>query len=72
MKDAFQTISEWLKGLTDLLLSLIGLGIVAGILFDDMFGVIAGIGNLMSQFGENGLAGLLALILIVMWYQKKQ
>ncbi|RMF09294.1 MAG: hypothetical protein D6762_04080 [Candidatus Neomarinimicrobiota bacterium] len=71
MKDAIKTISEWLKGLTDLLLSLIGLGIVAGILFDDMFGVIDGIGRLMSKFGENGLAGLLALILIVMWYQKK-
>ncbi|MFQ6614899.1 MAG: hypothetical protein ACE5D1_08655 [Fidelibacterota bacterium] len=71
MKDAIKTISEWLKGLTDLLLSLIGLGIVAGILFDDMFGVIEGIGRLMSKFGENGLAGLLALILIVMWYQKK-
>jgi len=71
MKDAIKTVSEWIKGLTDLFLALIGLGIAIGILFNDMCGVIDGIGRLMSKFGDNGLAGLLALVLIVMWYQRK-
>ncbi len=71
MKDALKTISEWLSQITELLVSLIMLGIVIGILFEDTFGVIGGIARLMAKFGDNGLAGLLALILIVVWYQKK-
>ncbi len=71
MKNALEVVTEWIAKLSDLLLSLVILGIIIGILFDDPFGVIAGIGKLMTQFGENGLAGLLALILIVVLYQKK-
>ncbi|NQV15498.1 hypothetical protein HQ531_08580 [bacterium] len=71
MKDALKTVSDWLAKITDLLVSLIALGVVIGILFDDKFGVIEGIGNLMVKFGDNGLAGLVALFLIVTWYQKK-
>ena len=42
-----------------------------GILFDDPFGVIAGVGRIMGQFGDAGLAGLLALIFLVAMYSKK-
>ncbi|MBT3576674.1 MAG: hypothetical protein HN995_09515 [Candidatus Marinimicrobia bacterium] len=72
MKDALKTVSDWLSAITDLLVSLLALGVVIGILFDDKFGVIEGIGNLMAKFGENGLAGLVALFLIVTWYQKSK
>jgi hypothetical protein len=71
MKNALEVVTDWIAKLSDLLLSLVILGIIIGVLFDDPFGVIAGIGKLMTQFGENGLAGLLALILIVVLYQKK-
>ncbi len=71
MKDALKNVSGWLNSIIELLVSLIVFGVVIGILFGDTFGVIAGIGNLMEKFGENGLAGLVALILIVVWYQKK-
>jgi len=71
MKDVLKKVSDWLNGITELLVSLIVFGVVIGILFGDKFGVIAGIANLMQKFGENGLAGLVALILIVVWYQKK-
>ena len=57
--------------ITSLLQGLVVLGIVVGILFDDYFGVIAGLGDLMSKFGDAGFAGLLALMLIVFWYNKK-
>ena len=52
MKDALKTVSDWLSAITDLLVSLLALGVVIGILFDDKFGVIEGIGNLMAKFGE--------------------
>ena len=71
MRKALDVVNEWLGLLTELSKSLIVVGIVVGILFDDYFGVIAGIGRVMSQFGDAGFAGLLALAVMGMWYQKK-
>ncbi|MFQ6612871.1 MAG: hypothetical protein ACE5D2_07190 [Fidelibacterota bacterium] len=70
MQKAFETVTKWIGDLTELLKMLIILGVVVGVLFKDYFGVIGGIGDLMSKFGDGGFAGLLALILIVMWYKK--
>ena len=68
LKGGFETLNEWLGIATDLLKSLVVIGIVVGILFDDFFGVIEGLGRVMAQFGDAGLAGLLALMILVMWY----
>jgi len=70
MKNGITTISGWISAISGLLQQLIVLGVVTGILFGDPFGVIAGIGNLMGQIGESGLAGLVALILVATWYKK--
>ena len=70
MKKAFANITDWINDFTGLLQTLVVFGIVVGILFDDPFGVIAGIGKLMSQVGDSGLAGLVALLLVVLWYKK--
>ena len=71
MNKAFDTVTSFIGDVTSLLKGLVVLGIVVGILFDDYFGVIAGLGDLMSKFGDAGFAGLLALMLIVFWYNKK-
>ena len=71
LKGALQTLNEWLGQITDLLKTLVVIGIVVGILFDDFFGVIGGLGRVMTQFGDAGFAGILALMIIVMWYEKK-
>ena len=70
MNKAFESVTSFVTDVTSLLKGLVVLGIVVGILFDDYFGVIAGLGDLMSKFGDAGFAGLLALILIVFWYNK--
>ena len=70
MNKAFEAVTSFIGEVTSLLEGLVVLGIVVGILFDDYFGVIAGIGDLMSKFGDAGFAGLLALMLIVFWYKK--
>ena len=70
MKKAIANITDWINEFTGLLQTLVVFGVVAGILFDDPFGVIAGIGKLMSQVGDSGLAGLVALVLVVLWYKK--
>ncbi len=71
MKKAMGTITTWLNDFTDLLKALVVLGILTGILYNDMFGVVAGIGRLMANIGDGGLAGLVALVLIVEWWNKK-
>ena len=71
MNDAIAKLTGWISKLTDLLISLVILGVIVGILFNDPFGVIAGVGNFFSQFGDNGLAGLLVLYLIYMMYPNK-
>ncbi len=71
LKGALQTVNGWLEQITDLLKTLVVIGIVVGILFDDFFGVISGLGRVMTQFGDAGFAGILALMIIVMWYEKK-
>jgi len=70
MKKAIANITDWINEFTGLLQTLVVFGVVVGILFDDPFGVIAGIGNLMTQVGDSGLAGLVALLLVVLWYKK--
>ena len=70
MKQVISTLNGWISDITDFLQGLVVLGVVIGILYNDYFGVIGGIGKLMGQIGENGLAGLFALVLVVLWYKK--
>ena len=71
MLNGINTLNEWLGTAIELLKSLVVVGIIVGILFDDFFGVIGGLGRIMAQFGDAGFAGILALMILVMWYEKK-
>ncbi len=46
------------------------MGVLIGLAYGDIFGVIANIGRLMSNIGDGGLAGLVALVLVVTWWKK--
>ena len=70
MKQILSTVNGVVTEFSNFLFSLIVLGVAIGILFNDYFGVIDGIGSLMTGIGEQGLAGLVALILVVVWYKK--
>ena len=70
MKKAITTITSWANDLSGLLQALIVLGILIGILYNDAFGVINGIKTLMQGVGDGGLAGLVALVLVVTWWKK--
>ena len=56
MKKAITNVTTWLNEFTDLLKALIVFGVVFGILYDDYFGVIGGIGRLMNNMNQGGLA----------------
>ena len=70
MKDALVLITGWLNSITDVLKALIALGVAIGILFNDPFNVISWIVSLMGEFGDAGIAGVIALLLIVTFYNK--
>tara|TARA_B100001750_G_C14949287_1_gene322772 strand:+ start:275 stop:487 length:213 start_codon:yes stop_codon:yes gene_type:complete len=70
MKQIVSTVTSWIDDITEVLMSLVVFGVVVGILFNDPFGVILGISKLMGTIDQGGLAGLVALILVVVWYKK--
>ena len=66
----FKTTMNSFKQLNDLLITLFGFAIVSGLLFRDPFGVIESIGNMISNIGDNGISGLIALLVVVLWYRR--
>ena len=66
----FKTIIKSFRQLNDLLITLFVFSIVSGLLFRDPFGVIESIGNMISNIGDNGISGLIALLVVVLWYRR--
>ena len=64
-------IVNWINNVNELLKSLFVFSVIAGLLFNDPFGILTSIGNLLGGLGDKGLSGLLALMLIVLFYNKK-
>jgi len=56
MKKVAAELTSWISTFVDLLKVLVTLGVVVGILFDDYFGVIGNIGEIMTKLGQEGLA----------------
>ena len=71
MKKYINTINKWLLTVTDLLKNVLVFGIITGLLFNDPFGVINTIGNLISGVGPEGLAGFISLAIIILVYRRK-
>ena len=70
MNNAFKLINDTLSTLTGLFINVLVAGTVIGILYDDVFGVIAGIGSAVASIGDGGVAGLVAVMVIAMWMKK--
>ena len=71
LKDVLKTVNEYLETITDLVKTLVINGIIVEIIFPNRFGVIENLREIMEQFGDAGFAGLLAIMMLVMWYEKK-
>jgi len=71
MKKYFKSINKWLIDVTEVLKNILVFAIVCGLLFNDPFGIITTISNLISNVGERGLAGLISLLLIITLYRGK-
>ena len=69
MDSIMKAVNDFVKGLTGVLVSVIGLGIVASIVFGGstffVGDVIDTIMGSVAMLGENGLAGLVVLFIIM-------
>ena len=73
LKSAFSSIGEFVGGLVELLASLAALGIVSEVIFGQGVWGMNVVGNLVAligTFGDNGFAGLLALLVLVGIWKK--
>ncbi len=71
MKQGLQVVKTWLDGLTGLLTGLLVVSLLVGILYEDYCGTLANLNSFLSAVGDKGLAGLLAIVLVTVWYKNK-
>jgi hypothetical protein len=71
MKKYIKKINKWLLDVTEVLKNILVFAIICGLLFNDPFGIIDTISNLISGVGERGLAGLISLLIITTLYRGK-
>ena len=71
MKKILKKINKWLIDVTEILKNVLVFAIVCGLLFNDPFGIINTISILIGGVGENGVAGLITLLIIMTLYRKK-
>jgi hypothetical protein len=66
-----KSVIDVLHSVTHLLITLVILALFVAILFGgDQFGAINGVTSLVSQLGQAGFAGLITLLVVVMWAKK--
>ena len=71
MKKVTDELMDWLWTFADLLKVLLVVGALVGVLFkNDIFGVVTRFGELMTEVGNDGVVGLVALVVLLSWYKK--
>mgnify|MGYP003120453783 CR=1 FL=1 len=74
VKNIFSTVGEWMGGLVELFTGFVCLGVLSEVIFGTgIFGVnvVSNLTAIVGTFGNNGFAGLLALLILVGLYNKK-
>ena len=73
MNNVIAIVNDLVKGLTSIFVGLLGLGVVAGIVFGDLMGidVVGGLLNLVNSLGNAGFTGLLVAIILIHLFTKE-
>ena len=75
MKEVMDKITTFLGGLTAIMLSFVSLSIIAEVIFGvGVFGtsVVANVIELISSLGDGRFVGLIALIVLIQLFKKKE
>ena len=70
VKVNMKVINKWLLRVSEVLKNVLVFCIISGLLFDDPFGTIGVISTLLTNIGDRGLTGILALVIIIMVYRR--
>ena len=70
MNKKIKKVNKWLIDITEVLKNVLVFAVICGLLFDDPFGIINTISNLISNVDERGLAGVISLAIIVLIYRR--
>ena len=65
------TLTDWLRGITELGLALILAFVVIDVLFPGATGIVHNLGMIVGQFSKEGLAGLIALLMFLLIFKNK-
>ena len=71
VKVNIKVINKWLLRVSEVLKNVLVFCIISGLLFDDPFGTIGVISTLLTNIGDRGLTGILALVIIIMVYKRR-
>ena len=70
MNKIINKINKWLIDITEVLKNVLVFAVICGLLFNDPFGIINTISNLIINVDEKGLAGFISLAIIVLIYRR--
>ena len=70
MKKYLKKVNKWLIDITEVLKNVLVFAVICGLLFNDPFGIIGIISNLISDVGERGIAGFISLVIIILVYRR--
>jgi len=74
MNEIMNKVTGFLTGMTTIMLSFVSLSILAEVIFGNgVFGtsVVANVMGLVKSLGDGGFVGLIALIILIQIFQKK-
>jgi hypothetical protein len=75
MKNALDTIKTWAWGFIDLMLIFIAVGVLVQVIFGEgagwFDGVVGRLMGLVSEFGNGGFVGLIALVIILSLFNRR-
>tara|TARA_B100000700_G_C15013187_1_gene842016 strand:- start:1080 stop:1304 length:225 start_codon:yes stop_codon:yes gene_type:complete len=71
VSETISSISSWLRTVTELGVALILVFVVIDVLFPGTTGVVNNIGVIVGQFSEEGLVGLIALLLFLLLFRQQ-
>jgi hypothetical protein len=75
MKNALDTIKSWAWGFIDLMLIFIAVGVLVQVIFGEgagwFDGVVGRLMGLVSEFGNGGFVGLIALVIVLSLFNRR-
>ncbi len=74
MDSIFKQVGNFISKVTTLLIAMLSLGVMAEILFGEAvlgMNVIENVMDVINRFGENGVVGLIAMVILYQLLEKK-